>query len=200
VPFVRGRRLIGSFAGQTTLQESDSRAAGVITTSQYRESSTGFEFLGSDDPADPQNTVAPVLLARFPLEVGERWQQYDERGLTLGTDLDGDGEVVDLESERSLGAFEDVIVEAGTFHDCARFDTSSVTTLRFTGPLRRSRSRAATGSRPARAGPHDRRSSPAPPSIPSSRPEQLAPSDRGRRPRHPPWTTRWPPTPWVTPT
>jgi len=137
--YTKSRRITArDVDGNVTAKDEESLDGGSTTNDLLLETSAGVLFLGNDDPTDPQNQVVPFEFARFPLRPGERWEQFDARGLSLGVDLDQDqqDEVVDLSSQQELVGFEDLVLPAGAFDDCARFETSAVITVHFTaGPL-----------------------------------------------------------------
>jgi hypothetical protein len=135
--YTRARRILSVDGGGVLTVRVRESLEPAANEELLLETPTGVLYLGNGDPGDPLNTVTPFELVRFPLAPGEIWEQFDVSGVSLGFDLDGDqhDEVVDVRAERTLVGFEDVSVPAGTFTDCARFDTTQLTTLHFTsGP------------------------------------------------------------------
>lgn len=130
----KARRITDDTGGVLTIADEETLEPGEVEHDRFDETTRAFRFVGNDDPSDPLNLVAPYELARFPLRAGTTWEPFDVRGLSLGIDLDFDqlDEAVDLASEATLSAFEDVTVEAGTFEDCARIDTHVVITVHLT--------------------------------------------------------------------
>jgi hypothetical protein len=141
VAYRKARHVTGEDGnGVLTLLDTETLDGGTEDGAFVEETSTAFRLVATDDAGDPLENALPFDLARFPLRAGESWEQYDLRGLSLGVDLDGDqqDEVVDLRSQTTCIGFEDVVVPAGTFEGCARFDTTAVTVVHFTsGPSAR---------------------------------------------------------------
>lgn len=135
------RRILSAAGdGVRTIRDRQSLEA-TASEELLLETGTGVLYVDTTDASDPLGAVTPFELVRFPLTSGESWEQFDVRGVSLGFDLDGDqhDEVLDFSAVRTLVGFEDVSVAAGSFADCARFDTTRRVNVYFTsGPLVRS--------------------------------------------------------------
>ncbi|HVN24441.1 MAG TPA: FG-GAP-like repeat-containing protein [Syntrophorhabdales bacterium] len=127
---ITGTRL---FNGVSTLviQESDP-SRGILAEDYRAKTSAGITYYGNNDPTDTITPlIVPYMEAQFPLQVGSSFEQINRPGLDYGQDLDGDGihETFSVYSTTTLVGFEAVTVDAGTFNNCAKLQTTLTVTV-----------------------------------------------------------------------
>jgi hypothetical protein len=108
------------------VRESDPLAEGSDYDELYSELDDALVVEGNDDPSDPLTAaVVPYERVRFPLLAGEKYEQFAIDGFAVD-DLDEDGKLdhADFRSVARVVGFEDVVVTAGAFEDCAHVETT----------------------------------------------------------------------------
>jgi hypothetical protein len=90
----------------------------------YRRDAAGIVYHGSTPGTPLEQQLVPYQIIRFPMKVGETFQQFDRRNVDFGTDLDGDGvnERVDAAGTVSVLGREAVTVPAGTYQDAVKVE------------------------------------------------------------------------------
>jgi hypothetical protein len=108
-----------------------------IAEEEYRFKSTaGVAYYGNSDASDTlTRQLVPYDEGRFPVKIGSSFVQINRTGLDYGEDLDGDGvnERVDVYSQVTVVGFESVTVDAGTFHNCVKLQTTLYATVSLSG-------------------------------------------------------------------
>lgn len=92
--------------------------------SYYRRDAAGIVYYGSQPGTPLEKQLVPYQIVRFPLICPSSFQQLNRKGLSLGTDLDGDekDERVDVEASVSVVGRESITVQAGTYQDVVRIE------------------------------------------------------------------------------
>lgn len=92
--------------------------------SYYRRDAAGIVYYGSEPGTALEKQLVPYQIVRFPLEYPSSYQQFDRKGLNLGTDLDGDekDELTDMEALVTVVGKETVVVPAGVYPDAIRVE------------------------------------------------------------------------------
>jgi hypothetical protein len=94
------------------------------TDSYYRRDAAGIVYYGSQPGTPLEKQLVPYQIVRFPLTHPSSFQQFNRKGLTLGTDLDGDDkeEKADVEATVTVKGKESVSVPAGSYPDAIRIE------------------------------------------------------------------------------
>lgn len=94
------------------------------TDSYYRRDAAGIVYYGSQPGTPLEKQLVPYQIVRFPLVHPSSFQQFDRKGLTLGTDLDGDNkeERADVEATVTVSGRESISVPAGSYPDAIRIE------------------------------------------------------------------------------
>lgn len=92
--------------------------------SYYRRDAAGIVYYGSHPGTPLEKQLVPYQIVRFPLVIPSSFQQFDRKGVTLGTDLDGDEQEERVDAEASVHVLgkDTVSVPAGTYQDCIRIE------------------------------------------------------------------------------
>jgi hypothetical protein len=112
--------------------ESNPSNSGVPEEDYRLKSSSGVTYYGNNDASDGiTRQLVPYQEVTFPLKPGSSFVQVNRAGLDLGEDLDGDGvhEPLAAYSQVTVVGFESVTVDAGTFHNCAKLQTTLTETV-----------------------------------------------------------------------
>lgn len=92
--------------------------------SYYRRDAAGIRYYGSKPGTVLERQLVPYQIVRFPLEIPSSFEQLNRKGLSLGIDLDRDGESekVDILAVVTVHDRESVSVPAGEFHEAVRLE------------------------------------------------------------------------------
>ncbi len=103
--------------------------------SYYRRDAAGIVYYGSQPGTPLEKQMVPYQIVRFPLVCPSSFQQLSRKGLSLGTDLDGDekDERVDVEASVSVLGRESIVVPAGTYQDTVRIEARMKMWIHLTG-------------------------------------------------------------------
>lgn len=116
----------------TVFSQTNPLNEGTAVEFYYTKDSRGLTFHGNNDVTDTLTAqLVPYRTLRFPLGTGSAFEEIDRKGLNFGQDLDGDGtsEKADLLSIVTVKGFENVLVPAKTFSNCARVETRITVTV-----------------------------------------------------------------------
>ncbi len=99
----------------------------------YRRDAAGIVYYGSAPGTPLEQQLVPYQIIRFPMKVGESFQQFDRKNADFGTDLDGDGlnERVDAMGTVSVLGREAVTVPAGTYQDAVKVEARMTLRIKF---------------------------------------------------------------------
>jgi hypothetical protein len=92
--------------------------------SYYRRDAAGIVYYGSQPGTPLEKQLVPYQIVRFPLVFPSSFQQFDRKGLNLGTDLDGDDkdERTDVEATVTVTGRETITVPSGSYRDAIRLE------------------------------------------------------------------------------
>jgi len=107
--------------------------------SYYRRDAAGIVYYGSTLGTDLEKQLVPYQIVRFPLVIPSSFQQFDRKGVSLGTDLDGDeqSERADVEATVTVMGKESVSVPAGSYPDAIRIEARMRMQISLSGSQRR---------------------------------------------------------------
>ncbi|MBI5434640.1 MAG: hypothetical protein HZA52_17545 [Planctomycetes bacterium] len=135
--YVHTQRVLSESHGAATVLESNPLDEGSAYSALYSELASGIMVESNDDPNDPvTSAAAPYDRVRFPLRVGEQFEQFRVDALAVD-DVDGDGKTdhADFRSVARTAEFEDVVVTAGAFANCARIETTLSTDFQLSSGI-----------------------------------------------------------------
>ena len=92
--------------------------------SYYRRDAAGIRYYGSKPGTTLERQLVPYQIVRFPLELPSSFEQFNRKNLSLGMDIDRDGESekVDIIAVSSAQGQEKVTVPAGTYPEAIRLE------------------------------------------------------------------------------
>lgn len=107
--------------------------------SYYRRDAVGIVYYGSRPGTPLEKQLVPYQIVRFPLVIPSSFQQFDRRGVTIGTDLDGDeqDERADVEATVTMMGKETVSVPAGSYQDAIRIEARMRMEVSLSGSQRK---------------------------------------------------------------
>ncbi|MDE3035377.1 MAG: hypothetical protein KGJ14_05325 [Nitrospirota bacterium] len=107
--------------------------------SYYRRDAVGIVYYGSQPGTPLEKQLVPYQIVRFPLVIPSSFQQFDRKGVTLGTDLDGDeqDERADVEATVTVMGQETVSVPAGSYQDAIRIEARMQMHVSLSGSQRK---------------------------------------------------------------
>jgi hypothetical protein len=139
------------FVNVSTVQGTETRKGVIVkvfhdtnpgnhgpSDSYYRRDSVGIVYYGSEPGTPLEKQLVPYQIVRFPLVVPSSFEQFDRKGLNLGSDLDGDDkdERVDVEATVTVSGRETVAVPAGSYADTIRLEARLKMRIHLTGEKR----------------------------------------------------------------
>ncbi|MFM8550857.1 MAG: hypothetical protein ACKOCD_00840 [Nitrospiraceae bacterium] len=109
------------------------------STSYYRRDAVGIVYYGSQPGTPLEKQLVPYQIVRFPLVVPSSFQQFDRKGVTLRSDLDGDekDQEVDAEATVTVVGQETVSVPAGSYQDAIRIEARMKMRISLSGSQRK---------------------------------------------------------------
>jgi hypothetical protein len=107
--------------------------------SYYRRDAVGIVYYGSKPGTHLERQLVPYQIVRFPLVIPSSFQQFDRKGVTLGADLDEDGqeENVDAEASVHILGMDSISVPAGTYRDAIRIEARMKMEISLSGSGRK---------------------------------------------------------------
>ena len=139
------------FVNVSTVQGTETRKGVIVkvfhdtnpgnhgpSDSYYRRDSVGIVYYGSEPGTPLEKQLVPYQIVRFPLVVPSSFEQFDRKGLNLGSDLDGDDkdERVDVEATVTVSGRETVVVPAGSYAETIRLEARLKMRIHLTGEKR----------------------------------------------------------------